>query len=49
LYGADWADYVIDLEPTTMARFTTGSDMTVDDVVYLEYMKTRMELASDAQ
>ena len=49
LYGVDWADYVIDLESTIFARFTVGDDMTVDDWVYSEYMKTREELAALAR
>jgi hypothetical protein len=49
LYGANWADYVIDLEPTTFARFDVGEDMTADDEVDLDGMKTREELAELAR
>jgi hypothetical protein len=49
LYGSAWADYVIDLEPTTFARFTVGDDMAESDLVDLDIMKTRMELAALAQ
>jgi len=46
LYGESWADYVIDLEPTTFARFSVGDDMTTSDTVDRTIMKTRMELAA---
>ncbi|KKU06208.1 MAG: hypothetical protein UX09_C0056G0001, partial [Candidatus Uhrbacteria bacterium GW2011_GWE2_45_35] len=49
LYGAAWADYIIDLEPTSFARFSSGGDMTASDIVDLDSMKTRMELAALAQ
>jgi hypothetical protein len=48
LYGSAWADYVIDLESTTFARFSVGDDMTESDLVDLDIMKTRMELAASA-
>ena len=49
LYGITWADYIIDLEPTTFARFSVGDDMTIGDSVNLDIMKTRMELAEATQ
>lgn len=49
LYGSSWANYVIDLESTTFGRFTVGSDMTTSNVIDLDLMKTRSELAGLAQ
>ncbi|MFA6132035.1 MAG: hypothetical protein WC702_03160 [Patescibacteria group bacterium] len=49
LYGADWADYIIDLEPTTFARFTVGDNMSTSDEVDMSIMQTRVELAELAQ
>ena len=49
LYGSNWADYVIDLEPTIFARYTMGEQMTQDGQVDTRIMKTRAELAADAQ
>jgi hypothetical protein len=49
LYSTAWADYIIDLEPTTFARFSVGDDMTTGDTVNLDQMKTRVGLAELAQ
>ncbi|MFH1088867.1 MAG: Ig-like domain-containing protein [Candidatus Uhrbacteria bacterium] len=49
LYGSAWADYVIDLEPTTFVRFTVGDDMTTSDSVDRDVMKTRTELVELAR
>jgi len=49
LYGDNWSDYVIDLEPTVFSHFTLGEEMTTDDWVFPEFMKTRAELAELAQ
>lgn len=44
LYGTNWADYVIDLEPTTFARYSVGEKMTQSESVDVNVMKTRFEL-----
>jgi hypothetical protein len=44
LYGADWADYVIDLAPTLFVHFTIGTAMTSSDVVDTSIMKKRETL-----
>ena len=46
LYGGAWADYVIDVEPTTLARYDDGADMTSSVVVNRSIMKTRAQLAA---
>lgn len=46
LYGSAWSDYVIDLEPTTLARYGSGTDMTSSDAVSRSIMKTRAQLAA---
>lgn len=46
LYGEAWADYVIDIEPTYFARFSTGREMTEDATIDMSIMKTRAELAA---
>ena len=46
LYGASWADYVIDLEPTIFSNFTVGDSMTVNSSVDRTIMKTRVEIAT---
>jgi hypothetical protein len=41
LFGAKWADYVIDVEPTHFKRFSMGADVTASYSVDLSAMKTR--------
>lgn len=47
IYGADWADYVIDIDVTMFSRFLFGKDiLSVNDVeVDLSVMKERWTLA----
>lgn len=49
LYGAVWADYIIDLEPTIFVRFTIGDNMTMIEMVDRNIMKTREKLKELAQ
>ncbi|MFA5946019.1 MAG: Ig-like domain-containing protein [Patescibacteria group bacterium] len=44
LYGASWADYVIDLTPTLYTQFGHGADMTSSVTVDRSIMKTRVHL-----
>jgi hypothetical protein len=45
IYGADWQDYVIDVEPTHFKRFVMGDDVDGNyKPMHLDRMKTRMEL-----
>lgn len=45
LYGADWADFVIDVEPTIFVKYAVGDDMSADDVVDRSLLRTRASLA----
>ncbi len=45
MYGANWADYVIDIEPTFFTRFEQGADVLSPESVDISIMKTREELA----
>ena len=49
MYGEQWADYVIDIDPTFFARFAQGGDITSPETVDLSIMKTRAELAQLAK
>ena len=49
LYTADWADYVIDLEPTVFGRFAFGSEMTSSSAVDRSILRTRIALAELAR
>lgn len=49
LYGSDWSNYVIDLEPTAFARYSIGEDMDQNESVSTNEMKTRTELVESAQ
>lgn len=44
LYGADWADYVIDVPSTLFTRFEMGSSITSAASVDLDDMKKRVDL-----
>ncbi|MFA5946020.1 MAG: Ig-like domain-containing protein [Patescibacteria group bacterium] len=44
LYGASWADYVIDIAPTLYTQFGHGADMTSSVTVDRTIMKTRVHL-----
>ncbi len=47
LYGANWANYVIDLPPTIFPHFTRGLDLTsLDYSPNLSVLKTRSQLVS---
>lgn len=46
LYGASWADYVVDVDATTMHWYDEGDDMTLADVVDRTIMKTRAEISA---
>ncbi|KKW30060.1 MAG: hypothetical protein UY72_C0024G0007 [Candidatus Uhrbacteria bacterium GW2011_GWD2_52_7] len=43
-FGERWADYVIDIPPTMMNRFTQGSDIEQSFVVDLDSLRTRSTL-----
>ena len=49
MFGASWADDVIDLEPTLFAHYERGEDVTVPESVDLSAVKTRTQIASIAQ
>ncbi len=49
LYGTNWADYVVDFEPTIMSRFNAGNNMKIGDTVDLLKMKTSQMLADLAK
>ena len=44
LYGANWAEYVIDIEPTFFAKFSQGDAMNSSETVDTDIMKKREEL-----
>ncbi len=46
MYGSDWADYVIDIEPTFFTHFGTGDALEEIEEVDTSIMKTREELAA---
>lgn len=46
LYGGDWADYVIDIEPTFFAKFSQGEQMSSSDIVDKSIMKKREDLTN---
>ncbi|NBS42059.1 hypothetical protein EBS80_05390, partial [bacterium] len=48
-FGADWADRVIDLEPTLFTHYERGDDVTAMETVDLAAMKTRVEIAALSQ
>jgi len=45
LFGDDWADYVIDIEPTFFTKFGTGSD--IEDAEDFEAHKSNMKKRDD--
>ena len=45
VYGLSWADYVIDLDASTFARFSIGNNMATSDFVDKAMMKTRFQLS----
>jgi hypothetical protein len=49
LYGANWADYVIDVQSTFFGKFGTGDSMEEGESVDRSLMKTRAELSALAQ
>ncbi len=49
MYGANWADYVIDFEPTYFGRFESGEDISEAEEVDTSIMRTRQELSQLAQ
>lgn len=46
LYGNNWADYVIDVEPTLFSRFILGAPMTVSDIVNTQPLIKRIHLGA---
>ncbi|MCX6714772.1 MAG: S8 family serine peptidase [Candidatus Uhrbacteria bacterium] len=46
MYGAHWADYVIDLEPTLFTHYAHGKDVVTAEVVDTSIMKTRAQIAA---
>ena len=46
LYGADWADYVIDIEPTLFTQFATDAAMTASDTINKELLIKRINLGA---
>lgn len=49
MYGNDWADYVIDVEPTFFTKFTKGIPVNSPESVNTGIMVKRTELAKRAQ
>lgn len=49
MYGEDWADYVIDVDPTFIGRFERGDAIEEAEDVDTSIMKTREELSELAQ
>lgn len=49
MYGENWADFVIDIEPTFFTRFAKGDIITSPIPVDTSIMKTRDQLAQLAQ
>lgn len=49
MYGANWADYVIDVEPTFFGRFEVGDSISEPEEVETSIMKTRQQLFELAQ
>ncbi len=49
IYGANWADYVIDIEPTFFNKFGSGSAINSLEIVDTSMMKTRQRLLELAQ
>ena len=49
MYGVNWADFVIDIEPTFFSKFAVGAIVTSAFTVDTSIMKTRDELAQLAQ
>lgn len=48
LYGSDWADYVIDIEPTFFAKFSQGDIMASSESVNTTIMKKRVNLTESS-
>jgi subtilisin family serine protease len=46
MYGENWADYIIDIEPTFFTKFTPGTVVSAAFAVDTSIMKTRDELAA---
>ena len=46
MFGSNWADYVIDLPPTMMNRFTMGEGISMPITVDRSLLKTRASLLS---
>ncbi len=44
MYGANWADYVIDVDVTLFGKYVMGPDISAAEEVDTEIMKTRFEL-----
>jgi hypothetical protein len=49
MYGPNWADYVIDVEPTYFGRFEHGDEIFEAESVDTSIMRTRQALADLAQ
>jgi len=49
MYGVDWADYVIDIEPTFFTKFELGDELDGAIRINRSTLKTRQELADLAQ
>lgn len=45
MFGSDWADYIIDIEPTFFTKFKLGRQIISPESVNLSMMKTRQQLA----
>lgn len=46
LYGVDWADFVIDLEPTLFTQFATDAAMTASDTINTQPLIKRINLGA---
>ena len=46
IYGAGWADSVIDVEPTLFAHYAKGTDVSSAEAVDVSGMKSRLQIAT---
>ncbi|NQV12133.1 carboxypeptidase regulatory-like domain-containing protein, partial [Candidatus Uhrbacteria bacterium] len=46
IYGSSWSDYIIDLEPTVFVRYSTGTEIALDESIDTSSIQTRMQISS---
>lgn len=49
LYGSDWADYIIDIEPTIFGRFQMGVDLSQGDAIDRTQLRKRYEISIESE